>query len=102
MWMKDRVMETRLKSSAVGWHAFFGFLFGYFILHPVSMAIFQWLEPAFWPGMPEMQNMALWETALLSFRPAMFKMGMVYGLLTSMIAAANGYQRMTIRIQKDQ
>jgi len=89
------------KNPHVGWYALGGFLFGYFILHPLSMAISRWLDPAYGHGMPAMQNLSYWETFFLSFHPSMFGMGGVYGLLTGSIAAVIGRQQAAIKSQRD-
>jgi hypothetical protein len=35
----------RKDGRTLAWQAAMGFLFGYLVLHPVSMLIFQWLDP---------------------------------------------------------
>ena len=81
--------------------AFLGFAFGFVILHPASMVIFQWLDPHFAHIMGEARRQEIWGPVLDSFEPGMFPMGLVYGLLCGFLAVVNSYQRSTIKRQRD-
>ncbi len=78
-----------------------GFLFGFVVLHPVSMLIFRWLDQDFSGAMGEMHGQGLWGPILDSFYLPMFSMGLAYGLLCSLVAVMNSYNQSTIRKQKD-
>jgi signal transduction histidine kinase len=83
------------------YHGFFGFLFGFAVLHPVSMVIFHHLDPGYGNRMSDQHQTSSLHAFVSSFRPHMFPMGLVYGLLCSAVAVVNGRQRATIKQQRD-
>jgi signal transduction histidine kinase len=83
------------------WRTLFGFLFGYFILHPVAMVVFRWLDPRF-AMLPSHADEHLLHPVAHSFQPEMAPMGIVFGLFVALIAAIDGYQRATIARQRDE
>jgi len=79
------------------WHDSLGFLFGYFVLHPVSMFIFHWLDSS----RPWAAGMTVVQLFMQSFRLPMLPMGVAFGLVSSTIFAVMALQRLTISVQRD-
>ncbi len=86
----------------LGWHAVTGFLFGYVVLHSLSMLIFQWLDPRMAEAMPNHRAAgSLLAAAVHSFQPDMLPMGLVFGLVGAAIATFYGYHRLAVSFQRD-
>ncbi len=80
---------------------FIGFLFGFVILHPVSMLVFRWLDFSHqYQGSHENVNPLL-GPIIHSFHLDMVPMGLVFGLFCALIAHVNGRYRRTITLQRD-
>lgn len=93
--------QNAVHMRAVVHQGLLGFVFGFVLLHPISMVIFHWLDPRLIPAMPGSSGGGALSAVLHSFAPSMFPMGIVYGLLTGLIATVNGYQRAIIQSQRD-
>ncbi len=78
-----------------------GFLVGYFLLHPVSMFIFRWLDPRLAPTAHSMQMNAAKSPLVHSFTFQMIPMGLVFGLVGATVSAIDGYRRGIIARQRD-
>jgi len=83
------------------YQAVLGFVFGFLLLHPISMVISRRLDPCFANGMPDVAKDSTLATALYAFDPSMFSMGLAYGLLAGFLVAVSGYYRLTVRNQRD-
>lgn len=93
--------QRTIIARKVAYQAFLGFVLGFFLLHPISMVIFLWLDPCFANGMPDVARNTTLATAMYAFDPSMFPMGLAYGFLASLITAVSGYFRATICNQRD-
>jgi len=80
---------------------FIGFLFGFFILHPVSMLIFRWLDFSAQHHGDHGSANPLLGPIVHSFQLDMVPMGLVFGLFCALIAHINGRYRRTITLQRD-
>lgn len=88
--------ESTLKPAwrvPLWWHGLAGLAFGFFVLHPVSMIVFRWLDPRLAPAMEERGAPSLWDPIFQSFRPQMVPMGLVFGFFVAGLAMVNGYYR---------
>lgn len=98
---EDAASGLRVPWRRLGWHGLMGFLFGYFVLHPVAMVIFQWLDPRMAAAMPEHAAGCLFAPIAHSFHLDMLPMGLVFGLVAALIATFYGYHRLAICSQRD-
>lgn len=102
-------MSGEIRWRGLVWQALAGFLFGFIVLHPVSMVIFQMLDPRL--AVPMSDDMAAGKADGMadgflgpiahSFRLAMWPMGMVFGTVGAAIATSYGYHRLTLTLQRD-
>lgn len=100
--MRNEATRTKtFDARGVAYQAFLGFAFGYLLLHPISMVIFQWLDPRFAHAIPGDSGNPVLGAVLHSFQPSMFAMGLAYALLAGLVAAVNGYYRQIIENQRD-
>ena len=87
------------------WQAVVGFLFGYLVLHPVSMVIFQWLDPRLAATMPYAMASAVsggWFAPIAhSFHLSMLSMGLVFGMIGALISTSYAYHRSLVAAQRD-
>lgn len=89
--------RRRFKRQRALSHALVGLLFGYLVLHPVTMAVFAWFEPGHAPGSLEL----VLGRVVQSFSVGMLQMAMVFAVLCSVIGAMDGYYRSLITFQRD-
>lgn len=82
--------ENTVNVRAVVYQAFLGFLFGFALLHPISMVIFHWLDPRLAHGMPGASGGGALAAVLHSFTLSMLPMGIVYGLLAGLSLMTRG------------
>ena len=82
------------------WPATVGFLFGYIVLHPMSMVVFQWLDPRC-AVVPHGETGALLGPIVHSFHLNMLPMGLVFGVFWALIATFYACYRLTITVQRD-
>ena len=80
---------------------FIGFLFGFVILHPVSMLIFRWLDFSNQQHGNHGSANPILGPIVHSFQLDMVPMGLVFGLFCALIAHINGRYRRTITLQRD-
>jgi len=90
----------------IPWHrlarpAAAGFLLGYAVLHPVSMVIFQWLDPRLGAGLSHGQGGGVWGPIAHSFHLSMLPMGLVFGTIGALVATLYGFHRLVLTAQKD-
>lgn len=78
-----------------------GFLFGYAVLHPVSMVVFQWLDPRLAAELPHGGGRGLWGPIAHSFHLGMLPMGLVFGAIGALIATFYACYRLTLTAQRD-
>jgi signal transduction histidine kinase len=78
-----------------------GFVFGFFFLHPLSMIIFHFLDPLYGNGMSHPANSPVWKPILYSFYSDMLPMGIVFGLVGTIITVAGTYHRRLIVEQNE-
>jgi signal transduction histidine kinase len=83
------------------WPAAAGLLFGYVVLHPVSMVVFQWLDPRLAAGLPHGEGGGLWDPIVHSFHLGMLPMGLVFGVIGALITTFYGFHRLTLTAQRD-
>lgn len=81
--------------------AVLGFLFGYVILHPASMVIFQCLDPRMADAMPDEMAGGFFAPIAQSFTLAHLPMALVFSIMAAVIAALYGYHRLAISFQRD-
>ncbi len=91
----------RIRWLRLAWHAIAGFLFGYVVLHPASMVIFQWLDPRISAAMPNGKAGGFLAPIVHSFRLDMLAMGLVFGAIGALIATFYGYHRLMLTVQRD-
>ncbi len=94
-----RTLCSRWRSLA--WPATGGFLFGYIVLHPVAMVVFQWLDPRC-AAVPHGEAGALLGPIAHSFHLGMLPMGLVFGVMGTLIATFYACYRLTLTAQRDQ
>ncbi len=98
---RSTILKPRAIWQSLAVQAVLGLLFGYVVLHPVSMLIVRSLSP----GASAMPDMAVSEGFLApiahSFTLAHLAMGLVFGILSAIIATLYGYHRLTISVQRD-
>ena len=103
---RDRsIFGDELKFSMGGriaLEAFLGFLFGYFILHPISMVIFNVLDFSRVHMADRKPTSLILEPIIHSFRFEMIPMGSIFGIVCALIAAIYAYHRAIIMNQRDQ
>lgn len=85
----------------LAWPAMVGFLFGYVVLHPVSMVVFQRLDPRLAAGLPPGPGAGLWRPIAHSFHLGMLPMGLVFGLIGAVISTCYACYRLTLTAQRD-
>lgn len=90
-----------IRWRSLAWPATAGFLFGYIVLHPVSMVVFQWLDPRIAAGIPHGKANALWGPIAHSFHLSMLPMGLVFGVIGTLIAIFYGCHRLMLTAQRD-
>jgi len=78
-----------------------GFAFGFFLLHPISMVIFRFLDPMNAAGTPYHSSPPFWRPIFYSFHADMLPMGFVFGSVGCMIALVGAYHRRTILKQNE-
>lgn len=79
----------------------FGFLNGYFVLHPAAMVIFRILEGHQTQRGGLSLSESLWHPLVHSFQLAMLPMGLAFGFVGAALGLAYGSQNRTIRVQRD-
>jgi len=94
------VDETGIRCRSLAWPATVGFLFGYIVLHPVSMVVFQWLDPRV-AAVPHDEANRFLGPIGHSFHVGMLPMGLVFGLIGALIAAFHGRHRLMLTSQRD-
>ncbi len=77
-----------------------GFAFGYLVLHPVSMVVFQWLDPRIAAVSHERAGV-LSGPILHSFHLDMLPMGLVFGVIGLLITTFHACYREAIAAQRD-
>ena len=85
----------------LAWPALAGFLFGYIVLHPVSMAVFQWLDPRLAAELHHGECGGWWGPITHSFHLSMLPMGLVFGVIGALIAVFYACFRLTLTAQRD-
>jgi signal transduction histidine kinase len=78
-----------------------GVLFGYFVLHPASMVIFQWLDPRMAGAMPDGIWAGFSGPIARSFDGDHFPKGIVFGMIAGLIAAIYAHHRLALTRQRD-
>jgi len=78
-----------------------GFLFGYIVLHPVSMVVFQWLDPRLAAELAHGEPHGLLGAIVHSFHLDMLPMGLVFGVIGALIATFYACYRLTLTAQRD-
>jgi len=73
-----------------------GLIVGYFLLHPLSMLIFHWLDPRL-----AMADHSMPAPLIHSFTFEMAPMAVVFGLIGAAVSATDGYRRGIISRQRD-
>ena len=93
---------ARRRAQRMVLHAFVGLLFGYFVLHPVSMAIFRWLDASgHGHGAPLTPQTIPFEAIAESFQLHMLPMGLLFGVFCAVIGTMDGFYRATVLTQRD-
>ena len=85
---------------SLAWPATAGFLFGYIVLHPVSMVVFQWLDPRC-AAVLHGEAGAILGPIVHSFHLDMLPMAIVFGVIGALIAAFYACYRLTLTAQRD-
>lgn len=98
---RDSFLDSRLRWSSLLWQAFAGLLFGYAVLHPVSMVVFHWLDPRIAAAMPNGTSMGPWAPIAHSFAPDMLPMALVFAGIGAAITTFYGYHRLALTFQRD-
>lgn len=78
-----------------------GFMFGYIILHPVAMVVFQWLDPRLAAAAGHDKASALWGPIMHSFHLNMLAMGLVFGVIGLLITTSSACHRVALTWQRD-
>ena len=91
----------RIHWPTLAWQASAGFLFCYVVLHPVSMVIFQCLDPRIAATMPPGMHEGFLGPIAHSFSLQHLPMGLVFGLVTALIATGYGYHCLALAFQRD-
>jgi signal transduction histidine kinase len=78
-------------------HGLVGSIFGYFVLHPIAMAVFAYFEPG--RGSGELEFVL--GRAMQSFSFGMLPMALVFATFSMVIGAMDGYYRSLLRFQRD-
>ncbi len=95
------VPEARVRWPSLAWQVLVGFLFGYFVLHPASMVVFQWLDPRVAAAGHDGMGHGWWSPIAHSFCLDMLAMGLVFGVIGALIASFYGYYRLKLAAQRD-
>ncbi len=83
-------MAKRIFGRHVARQAVLGFLFGYCVLHPISMVVFRWLGSH---GLTDSPGNRFLEPILPSFRPDMIPTKVIFGRVSKLIALVLGDPR---------
>jgi len=83
------------------WQAVAGLVFGYFVLHPVSMVVFHWLDPRIAAAMPHSMQGGLRAPVFHSFELSMLPMALVFAVIGALITTFYGHHRLTLTVQRD-
>lgn len=102
----DQPTDVRAGSSTLNWlrltrQALFGFLGGYFILHPVAMVIFALLDTAHVHHGSGTLTQLISAAVLHSFHLSMLPMGLAFGVVSAIVAIVQACQHHTIERQRD-
>lgn len=95
------VRRQRRSTHGAIWLGAHGFLFGFLLLHPISMLIFRWLDPRLAQGVHQLE-MSLLTPLLHSFHLDMAPMGLVFGTLGGVVGLAAGRYRARLARQRDE
>ena len=90
-----------IRWQRLAWPATAGFLFGYIVLHPVSMVVFQWLDPRVAAAVPHGKAGGLLGPIAHSFHLSMLPMGLVFGVIGALITTFYGRHRLMLTVQRD-
>ncbi len=94
------VLEVPVRLRSLAWPAVAGFLFGYIVLHPMSMVVFQWLDPRI--AVPSYgETGRILGPITHSFHVGMLPMGLVFGVIGALIAVFYGRHRLMLTAQRD-
>lgn len=93
--------DSNVRWRSLAWQATAGFLLGYAVLHPVSMIIFQWLDPRLAGPEHGGGSVGMLAPVAHSFHLSMLPMGLVFGVVGALIAAFYGYHRLMVAAQRD-
>ncbi|MGC8638799.1 MAG: sensor histidine kinase, partial [Isosphaeraceae bacterium] len=91
----------RIRWRTLGWQALAGFCSGYLVLHPISMEIFQYLDPRIAAAMHHGTHRGFVGPIAHSFNFEHLPMGLVFGLVAALIATFYGYHRLVLTFQRD-
>jgi signal transduction histidine kinase len=94
------VPEPGIRCRSLAWPATAGLLFGYVVLHPVSMVVFQWLDPRIAAAAADEAGHLLGPITH-SFHVGMLPMGLVFGVIGALIAVFYGRHRLMLTAQRD-
>ncbi|OHB69926.1 MAG: hypothetical protein A2V70_02410 [Planctomycetes bacterium RBG_13_63_9] len=83
------------------WQATAGFLFGYVVLHPASMVIFEWLDPRIGVAISDGKAGRMLAPIAHSFHFNMLSMGSLFGAIGALITTFYGYHRLVLTVQRD-
>jgi signal transduction histidine kinase len=97
---KSTSLEPHMPGRNLAWQALVGFLFGYFVLHPVSMMIFHWLDPRIAVVVHRDSGFGLLAPVVHSFHLNMLPMGLIFGLVGTSITVFYGYHRLMLTAEK--
>ena len=78
-------------------HSLLGLLFGYVVLHPLTMAVFAWFETGH--GIDPLEFVL--DRIVQSFSFDMLPMALVFAAFSAVIGAMDGYYRSLVRYQRD-
>jgi signal transduction histidine kinase len=80
-----------------------GFLLGYVLLHPVSMMVFEWLDPRIAAAAATHGSGAggMGGPIMHSFHLSMLPMGLVFGVIGAVITISYGLHRLALMFQRD-
>jgi signal transduction histidine kinase len=96
----DISLESRVRWRSLIAPAVAGFWFGYLVLHPLSMVIFQCLDPRIAHAGHHGTDQILAPIAH-SFHADMLMMGLVFGMVGASITTFYGYHRLALTLQKE-
>lgn len=103
---REGIPDLRVRWQTLALHGLLGLLFGYLVLHPLSMVIFQWLDPRMIAAMPEnamSHHMAggVFAPISLSFTLNHLPMALAFGIIAALTAMGYTYHRLTVSVQRD-